>query len=206
MNAYGPSFWNITPNKVVFENAVVHHWFELQIDLKLAENELTTEANVFGVQVKDEPYENVGSQIPALFLEAGSMNLKVCMQVDNATECRVLDDAITANEWFTLWFEQWCWFDEAGEDWCVFYVVKDWEVQWFWWNENPMTFENVEGIIGNTYGDQDFSVAVGEYKNFRLDQYETRSAPSDNLNALIDAANIDQTAAANAQGLGYFNT
>ena len=63
-----------------------------------------------------------------------------------------------------------------------------------------MTFENVEGIIGNTYGDQDFSVAVGEYKNFRLDQYETSSAPSAILSGIngFDPNNIDRTAAANA--------
>ena len=202
MNAYGPSFWNITPNKVVFQNAVVHHWFDLQIDLKLAENELTTDANVFGVQVKDEPYGNVGSQIPALFLEAGSMRLKVCMQVDNDTECEFLTDAVTADQWFSLWFEQWCWFDDDGEDWCVFHVLKhvgdEWVNQFFWWNTNPMTFENVEGIIGNTYGDENFSVAVGDYKNFRLDQYEARSAPSDVLSgAGFDSDNIDQGAALN---------
>ena len=204
MNAYGPSFWNITPNKVVFQNAVVHHWFDLQIDLKLANNVLATQANVFGVTVKGEPYENVGSQIPALFLQPNSMNLEVCMQVDNDTVCESSAVAVTPDEWFSLWFEQWCWVDLDGEDWCSFYVLKTidgldgWEVLWYWWNETPITFENVEGVIGNTYGDQNFAVAVGDYKNFRLDQYETRSAPSANLNALIDAANIDQTAAANA--------
>ena len=81
----------------------------------------------------------------------------------------------------------------------MIFSIFVWENQFFWWNANPITFENVEGIIGNTYGDEDFSVAVGDYKNFRLDQYETRAAPSDVLSGTgFDADNIDQTAAANA--------
>ena len=200
MNAYGPSFNYITPNHVVFQNAVVHHWFDLQIDLKLATNEVGAEQNVFGVQVKGEPYENVGSQIPSLFLQP-DMSLKVCMEVDGVTLCENLLDTVTADEWFTLWFEQWCWFDGDGEDWCTFYVIKqtgdDWTIQFYWWNENPITFYDVEGVIGNTYGTQDFAVAQGQYKNFRLDQYESRSEPSATLNALIDTANLNSDGAAN---------
>ena len=84
MNAYGPSFHYITPNHVVFHHAVVHRYFDLQIDLKLNQNtETVSKSNVFGVTVKGEPYENVGSQIPSLFLQPNGMTLEVCMQFEN---------------------------------------------------------------------------------------------------------------------------
>jgi hypothetical protein len=202
MNLYGPTFFDITANKVVFEHAVVHRWFDLRIDLKLNENFLFDKANIFGVTVAGEPYENAGSQIPALFLEPESMNLEVCMAINGANECGTLAEPITANEWTSLAFEQWCWFDSPWNlDWCSFHVFKldknedgteEWIQQLWWWNTGT-TFENVEGVIGNTYG-ENFAVASGEYNNFRLDQYETRDA-----SFLVDiSAAPDQSLSVNA--------
>ena len=200
MNAYGPSFHYITPNHVVFENVVVHRYFDLQIDLKLNQNtETVSKSNVFGVQVKGEPYENVGSQIPALFLQPNGMTLEVCMQFENANLCEDLAAEVPADEWFSLYFEQWCWLGEG----CSFYVLREvdgaWTIQWYWWNDSPMTFENVQGVIGNTYGDEEFPVANGKYKNFQLNQEENRSAPSSVLSgAGFDASASNQAGAANA--------
>jgi len=197
MNLYGPICFNITPNSVVFQHAVVHRWFELRIDLYLNNNTLDSEANIFGVQVKNEPYKSIGSQIPALFLQPSSMDLKVCMQVDGETLCKSFDDPITPNKWVFLWFEQWCWFEDEDYT-CSFYVVKDLTVQWYWSNAKPITFTKVEGVIGNTYGDEKIAVASGKYKNFKLNQYEARKMPSATLRAAIGLSHDHLGLAANA--------
>ena len=190
MNAYGPIFRSIEPNQVVYEHEVLHQYFELNIDLKLEENTLDTEANIFGQMVQDETYPNVGSQIPAAFLKPNSMVIEVCMQVNNGNLCRPLFDAIEAGVWFNLYIEQWCY--TPNDTVCVLYVFKDNQTQFFWNNYSPTTFYYVQGIIGNTYGGK-FAAASGQYKNFQLKYYETRDSPSDK----IDMDAIDLTEAAN---------
>ena len=46
------------------------------------------------------------------------------------------------------------------------YIFIDGELVHSLVNNQPMTFENVNGIIGNTYGDRNYPAADGKYRNF----------------------------------------
>jgi hypothetical protein len=69
MNIYGPTFYDITPNKVVFENRVVHNWWDFSIDLNLNNKTIDDKANIFGMGVKDVEYGDAGAPILAIFFE-----------------------------------------------------------------------------------------------------------------------------------------
>ena len=175
MNAYGPSFHYITANHVVFEHATVHKWFQVTIDLKLDDNAANDDrSNIYGLMVEDAVFNNIGSQVPAVFLEPNSMVLQVCMYFAGANNCETLT-AVDADEWFTLIVEQNCWVDINANFWCYVHVLIDDAVQFFWYNSSPETFYNVDGVIGNTYDQANIVAASGKYKNFNLDQSEDGS-------------------------------
>ena len=190
MNAYGPIFRNIEPDEIVFRHETVFPMFEINIDLKLEENKSDEKQNVFGFTVENATYPNVDSQIPSVYLTPDNV-LQICMQVDAATVCELTSE-ITADKWINLWIEQWCWVDESDSNvsWCTIYTLIDDIVQWFWYNRTPVTYRNVDGIVGNTYGGE-FQAASGYGKKFVLYSHESREAPSDKLSAVVDAFNID---------------
>jgi len=170
MNAYGPIFHDITANHVVFEHATVHKWFQVNIDLKLDDNALNDEkSNIYGL-TDGSIYPNIGSQIPAVYLNANSMILRVCTFLDDAELCRDLDDPVAIDTWFNLKVEQTCWLDT--DLWCYISVLVDNDPKFYWYNDSPATFYDVDGVIGNTYGQPDIVAASGEYMNFNLDQSE----------------------------------
>ena len=196
MNAYGPIFRTIEPDEIVFRHETVYPMFEINIDLKLEENTSDEKQNVFGFAVENSTYPNVDSQIPAVYLTPDN-ELQICMQIDGATVCE-LTSQITVDTWFNLWIEQWCWVDENNSNisWCTVYTMINDNVEWFWYNRTPMTYRNVDGIVGNTYGGE-FQSASGYGKKFVLYSHESRVTPSDKLNAVIDASNIDIVQAVN---------
>ena len=170
MNAYGPSFRHITPDHTVFENKTVHKWFSVNIDLNLDDNTANEDrANIFALTDGTE-YPNIGSQIPAVYLLPESMTLQVCMFMDGEESlCTEAGDA-PIGEWFNLRVEQYCWL--PWSDFCyVFIYVEETEI-FFWWNDTPATFYNVEGVLGETYGRDDIVAASGKYAHFTLDQCE----------------------------------
>jgi len=171
LNAYGPSFHHITPNHIVFQHATVHKYFQVNIDLKLDDNTANDErSNIYGLTVEDSTFENVGSQIPAVFLEPNSMVLQVCMFFDGANNCQSLDP-VDADVWFNLKVEQNCWF--GIQEYCYIFVGIDGDFsKFYWYNSTPETFYDVDGVIGNTYGQADIVAASGKYMNFNLDQSE----------------------------------
>ena len=170
LSAYGPSFYHIEANHVVFQHATVHKWFQVNIDLKLADNTANpNKANVYGLMTEGSTYPNIGSMIPAIFIEPNSNMLEVCLFLDGSENCRLFDDAYTPDEWFNLTVERYCWIEN-----CYVIVWLNNTIQ-FWWNvATPETFYDVEGVIGNTYK-QVFVAATGLYKNFNLDQSEDGS-------------------------------
>ena len=170
MNAYGPIFHYITANHVVFEHATVHRWFQVNIDLKLDDNANDERSNIYGLMTADAIYPNIGSQIPAVYLNPNSMILQVCAFLDGGELCKDLDEAVPADEWFNLKVEQTCWLDT--DLWCYITVLVDNDPKFYWWNDSPATFYDVDGVIGNTYGQPDIVAASGKYMNFNLDQSE----------------------------------
>ena len=191
INAYGPSFQAITSNHVVFEYATVHKWFQVNIDLKLDDHSLSPDAdkraNIYGLMTEGATYPNIGSMIPAVFIQPNSKQLEVCLYLDGAEFCSDLLEEYTPDEWFTLTVEQFCWLDN-----CYVIVYKEFVIQ-FWWNTTPETFYNVDGVIGNTYKQSDIVAASGLYKDFNLDQSEDGSGIT-----FLTADEPDSTAAANA--------
>ena len=174
MNAYGPSFRYINrpPNHVVFEHATVHRFYQVNIDLKLEENTNTDLSNIYGL-TDGAAYDSIGSQIPAVYLEPESMQLRICQFLDGASVCENLaEDAISANTWFNLKIEQNCWFGL-----CFINVLLDdvYQDVFYWINYSPATFYDVSGIIGNTYDQDNIVAASGQYANFYLDQSEDGS-------------------------------
>ena len=170
LSAYGPSFYHIKANDIVFEHATVHKWFAVNIDLKLDDNTLNTEtANIYGLMTEGSTYPNVGSQIPAVFIKPSSMDLEVCMYLNGESVCEDLYTA-AANTWFNLKIEQTCWIE------CFVTAYVNDALVFYWWNGTPETFYDVDGVIGNTYKQDDFVAASGEYYDFTLNQYEDGSS------------------------------
>ena len=164
MNAYGPSFYHIEPNHIVFQHATVHKWYQVSIDLKLEDHTGNDKrANIYGLMTEGSTFPNIGSLIPAVFIW-GTNNMEVCLFLDGSEACVALP-AYTPEEWFNITVEQYCWIN------CYVIVWIDATIQ-FWWNINAETFYNVEGVIGNTYKQEDIVAASGLYKNFNFDQSE----------------------------------
>ena len=187
INAYGPIFQPITANHVVFEHATVHKWFQVNIDLKLEDHSTNDKrANVYGLMTEGATYPNIGSMIPAVFIEPESNLLEVCLFLDGEENCANFLQAYTPDEWFNLTVEQFCW----GT--CYVIVYQGDTIQ-FWWNTAGETFYDVDGVIGNTYNREDIVVASGLYKDFTLDQSEDGSGID-----FLTAAEPDTTAAVNA--------
>ena len=188
MNAYGPSFFEIVPNKLAIRKATIpggdwHKRFTVNIDLKLNENTSDKKANIFGV-TDVSTYPIIGT-LPAVFLQPNSKLLEVCFYLNGANQCKKLDNEVLVNEWFNLKIQQKC--DPifpAGLD-CKFSVkVRD-VVEWVEQNTKPSEFINVNGIIGNTYSQDDIIAASGYYSHFELDTSEDGT----NL-VFFDAENI----------------
>ena len=185
LNFYGPSFQPITANHVVFEHATVHQWFQVNIDLNLADNTHTDRSNIYGIMVKDSIWPNIGSQIPAVFIQPESMQLEVCMFLDGGNLCKEINIA-TADTWFNLWIEQTCWIE------CQVSVYVDGILRFYWLNSSPETFYDVKGVIGNTYNQEDIVAASGKYYDFTLDQSEDGTDLT-----WLTTADHDSTGAAN---------
>ena len=194
MNAYGPSFRYITPNHIVFEHETVHRFYQVNIDLNLDDNtDNDVRANIYGLTNGAE-YPDIGSQIPAVYIQPNSMTLEVCTYLDGAERCTELDaDAISANVWFNLKVEQFCW---GLFPWpiCWVSVLIDGESQFYWYNDSPQTFTDVSGVIGNTYGRDDIVAASGKYANFYLDQSEDGTG----IDFVVTDEITDQAGAANS--------
>ena len=195
MNAYGPIFRAITPNLLIFAHETIFPWYEISIDLKLDGNPTEDRQNIFGFMVEGTTRPDLGSQIPAVYINPDN-TLDVCFEFDAETLCETTA-AVELDTWFNFYMEQWCWYDEADDLECAIYIWAGDNLEIFWANYWPITFVNVDGYIGNTYGGE-FEAAHGYFKNFELNWFETRDAPSEKLAAAVDVANIDLSGAANA--------
>jgi len=187
LSGYGPSFRPIEADKVVFKELTEYHDFAVSISVKLDDHaDVGEDSNIFGFQTHGTAYPNVGSQIPSAFVTANSNDVKVCHELDGTTYCETAIDecAITPGEWFDIYVEQWCWDWDNNICWVYVYVNECWIVRW---NNTPITYYNVDGIIGNTYNGT-FPAASGYYKDFTFESWaEVRDAASDFVTNDADA-------------------
>ena len=198
MNAYGPQDWPIDANKVVFDHASVDVNYIVSIDLKLSAANLDNEkpANIYGL-TDGAAFGNAGSEIPAVYLRAGSLDLEVCNYVNGERICTGLEDKIEADVWFNLKIEQSCWV--IWPQWfCFASVLLNGNFQFFLDVGETETWNNVEGIIGNTYDQEDIIAALGRYRHFYLNHSDD---PND-LSFTVDVADLNRENAVNFVSTG----
>ena len=75
------------------------------------------------------------------------------------------DNAISFNEWFNLSLKQ----EQNDEGKFIYSISMNGEELRSWENTTPETFENVDGLLANTYGpERNFIVPGGRFRNFQL--------------------------------------
>ena len=90
--------------------------------------------------------------------------LYVCSALNSSSNsCSSTNLDYTPNTWFNLRIRQQQ--NAAGN--YIFEVLIDNDVKRTKTNRNPLTFENVNGIIGHPY-DRGFKIAKGRYRNFEF--------------------------------------
>ena len=118
-----------------------------------------------------------GSRIPAVFLYPQSTRLFVCSALnDNGNVCWSSKEDMPTDTWFNLKVMQVWNSDTSSVCWPTYtykIFIDDVEMKTTK-NKSPMTFENVDGIIGNTYEpDRNYLTSVGRYRNFEFDSQKT---------------------------------
>ena len=197
MNAYGPIFRAITPNLLIFQHETIFADYVIYFDLKLDGNESDEKQNIFGAMTEDSTYPDVASQIPAVFLNPDN-TLEVCFELDDLTNCHTTTESVDLDTWFNLWIEQFCWTDSNGDSICGTWVWVG-DDEWFWFiNFSPDTYINVDGFMGNTYGEE-FEAASGYFMDFHSETWATRDAPTNAAISETDFATFDTSDAVNAK-------
>ena len=158
-------------NKIVYQDITVYKTFDISISLKLAPNNQSSYPNIFGFQQKgvpswksETPQRPLGAKVPAVFLKEDTNQLHICMSInDNGNLCWD-SDVISSNTWFTLNLRQVRINDEYE-----FQILIDKNLKHKVINNKPMIFENVNGIISNSYQpERDYPTPFGQYKAFRF--------------------------------------
>ena len=192
MNAYGPIHFGpiiaLEPNKVEYEDISLYKFWEIDVSIRL-DAQLEEKSNIYGLMVDGSTYPNPESQIPAIFVKPNSMELEICMKVGEETLCEDLKE-VTVGEWFNLWIEQWCW----SEDQCGVYFFLNNEFRYRYTLPGaPVTYNDVDFIIGNTYGQPDIVAASGVYVDLLFNTYKERANPSDKIDADVLASDAFNT-------------
>ena len=102
MNAYGPSFSKIQPNKLIGVIPELYPNFKISFDLFLYDIEYEQKANIIGWSQSGATYPDFGSQVPAVFIEPLTRKLNFCMASGSETVCQISDLATVYHEWFHL--------------------------------------------------------------------------------------------------------
>ena len=174
MNAFGPSFYHFKNDKTIYEH-LNGYIGAVNIDLKLNDHSAFDErSNIYGLMEAGSVYPNVGSQMPAVFIQPNTNLLEFCTYLNGSQQCLIPGITFDANEWFNIRIINFCW------DKCYFVLAKDGEVEFYWINttyNQTMIAHDVSGVIGNTYNQVDIVAASGEYKNFEvfIDSYENEA-------------------------------
>ena len=130
------------------------------------------------------------SIIESIILDSCLKTFLVAMRFDEATDATLLhvcaaalgkghhcydikEGAVPIDEWFNLNIKQ----EQNDEDEFIYSISMDGAVLKSWKNDQPLTFENVNGFLANTIGypERFDKVPVGRYRNFEF----TTSEPVD---------------------------
>ena len=176
-----PTTWKIGRNEKKFGDVTIYPNYEISIDLKLRENKNTWWSNVLGFRVDGviaddgKGFFPQGSRIPAVFLYKESTRILVCSAVNgDGNNCWSSSEEMPVDTWFNLKIKQ-----EAIGSKYVYQIFVDGEQVQSIVNNDPMTFENVNGLIGNAYEpERDFLIPDGRYRNFEFDSPQFGPTPA----------------------------
>lgn len=185
-----PTTWKIGRNEEKFSDVTIYPNYEISIDLKLRENKNNWWSNILGFRVDGviaddgKGFFPLGSRIPAVFLYEESTRILVCSALNNdGNTCWSSSDEMPIDTWFNLKIKQ----EAIGFEYVYQIFVNGEQVKSIA-NKAPMTFENVNGLIGNAYEpERDFLIPAGRYKNF-----EFESSPSPTPAPILDAINHNE--------------
>ena len=91
------------------------------------------------------------------------------------------ENAISFNEWFNLTLKQ----AKNDEGKYIYSISMNGEELRSWENTTPETFENVDGLLGNTYEPEfNYVIPVAQYRNFKFTTTETDNE-TDNENDIV---------------------
>jgi len=176
----------IKRNEVVVEGVTVHPEYEISIDLNLNQNINNDWSNVLGFRQEGAGYNGYpqGLRIPAVFLYKKSTRILVCSAVNgNGNSCWASSEEMPVDTWFNLKIKQ----AVIGSKY-VYQIFVDGDQVQSIVNKEPMTFENVNGLIGNEYEpERDYLIPAGRYRNF-----EFESSPSPTPATPLDAINRNE--------------
>ena len=162
---------NFRQNDIVYENVTVYETFDISIALKLSKNTHSSWPNIFGFQQENvpswqstPPHRPRGGKVPAVFLNRKSNSLHICMAIDNNGNSCWDSEVMPVDTWFTLNIRQ-----QLLDGQHKFQILIDNDLKQTVINNQPMVFENVNGIIANAYQpERDYPTPVGQYKDFRF--------------------------------------
>ena len=155
----------ILPNKVVHTGLTVNPTWNMKVTLNLEENTQRGWSNVFGCQqqgidVLTDGKFTPGTRMPAAWLYSESNRLLICATVSGNGNFCWRSEEMPANEDFDLEIRQYM----LNQKW-LYEILLNGEVKRFVYNTEPMTFDNVDCLMGNSY-DNRYPGAGGRYKDF----------------------------------------
>ena len=174
-------FWSgswstIEPKTLATGLRLCDDW-DLSIDLKLfmrPENR-NKEKNIFGLKVSGTNgyFLDPGSRLPSLFIKKGLNYIRLYASLITSSSYSFVygeqgngPDSIAKGKWYTLKLSQ-------VDGWYMM-KVND-KIVHIKSNTKSQTWDNVELVMGDTYGKPNFAPAVGQYKNFEINSCETKS-------------------------------
>ena len=169
-------FWSgswstIEPKTLATGLRLCDDW-DLSIDLKLfmRPSNRNREKNIFGLKVKGKTDLFPGSRLPSLFIKQGLNYIRLYASlITSSSESLVYGkqgNALATGKWHNLKLSQ---IDGL-------YVMKvNNKIVNLRSNTESQTWNNVELVMGDTYGKPNYASAVGEYRKFEIKSCQKKS-------------------------------
>ena len=145
--------------------------WNISVDLKLP-SQLTAwgkTANIFSLQVDGTSDEVFGSRIPAVWITNTGLSdplwIGICTQIGDYWCSWFGAPPINTDQWVNLKVSQRE--SQATNEW-IYEVQVDDKLVYNISNWKPQEWSNVNVIMGNTYGKNEYEAAQGEYRSFKL--------------------------------------
>ena len=148
-------------NDYIYQNVTVYKTFDVSIMLYFEKNRQGW-SNVFGFQKQGVKDVGMGSRVPGVWLRPFSTVLHICMALNNRpSDCRDSDE-MPIETWFKLNIKQFRWEGKYTYQIFIDDVLKHSVI-----NNQPMIFEEVNGVIANSYL-AGWKTPVGQFKEFQF--------------------------------------